>query len=140
MVEAKLRVEITENREENNPFYGNSLIKNVVETTIYRDKDERQKIAPSGFKGTLKTDDGIMDITINRYYLDDANDCVQYCYNAVFSVGQKVYELRLYFNNKGEINIFSLAEWYELAYFNNGDDENKIYYSTDFVTFSTYLG
>ena len=70
MVEAKLRVETLENRNNNNPFYGNSLVKKVTEETFYHDKDVRKHIAPRGIKATLKVGDVVMDITINKYYLE----------------------------------------------------------------------
>ena len=53
MVEAKLRVETLENRNNNNPFYGNSLVKKVTEETFYHDKDVIKHIAPRGIKATL---------------------------------------------------------------------------------------
>ena len=70
MVEAKLRVETVEYRDNNNPFYGNSLVKKVTEESFCHDKDTRKYIAPSGVKAILKVGDVIMDIIINRYYLE----------------------------------------------------------------------
>ena len=106
MVEAKLRVETLENRNNNNPFYGNSLVKKVTEETFCHDKDERKHIAPSGVKAILKIGNVVMDITINRYYLEHEDGL----YIAFFSIEEKVYKVCVWFNQDNSIKAISLSE------------------------------
>ena len=53
MVEAKLRVELTQISKVENPFYGKTTTKKVVEETFYHDRDERDNIAPFGIMATI---------------------------------------------------------------------------------------
>lgn len=136
MVEAKLRVETLENRNNNNPFYGNSLVKKVTEETFCHDKDERKHIAPSGVKAILKIGNVVMDITINRYYLEHEDGL----YIAFFSIEEKVYKVCVWFNQDNSIKAISLSEWLQSGCFEDGDDADNIYWSDeDFILFTTYL-
>ena len=136
MVEAKLRVETLENRNNNNPFYGNSLVKKVTEETFCHDKDERKHIAPSGVKAILKIGNVVMDITINRYYLEHED----VLYIAFFSIEEKVYKVCVWFNQDNSIKAISLSEWLQSGCFEDGDDADNIYWSDeDFILFTTYL-
>jgi len=146
MVEAKLRVETLENRNKNtmgdeNPFYGNTLVKKVTEETFYHDKDERKHIAPSGIKAVLKIENVVMDITINRYYLEhEATDDGLDRYIAFFSIEEKVYEVCVWFNKDNSIKAMSLSEWLQSGYFEDGDDADNIYWSDEhFVSCVNYL-
>ena len=141
MVEAKLRVETLENRNNNNPFYGNSLVKKVTEETFCHDKDERKHIAPSGIKAVLKIENVAMDITINRYYLEhEATDDGLSRYIAFFSIEEKVYEVCVWFNQDNSINAISLSEWLQSGDFENGDDADNIYWSDEhFISWIKYL-
>lgn len=141
MVEAKLRVETLENRNNNNPFYGNSLVKKVTEETFCHDKDERKHIAPSGIKAVLKIENVVMDITINRYYLEyEATDDGLSRYIAFFSIEEKVYEVCVWFNQDNSINAISLLEWLQSGDFENGDDADNIYWSDEhFISWIKYL-
>ena len=142
MVEAKLRVETLENRNNNNPFYGNSLVKKVTEETFYRDKDVRTHIAPRGIKATLKVGDVVMDITINKYYLEhEVTDDGLSRYIAFFGINDKVYEVCVWFDIDNKIKDVSLSEWLKIGYFENGDDADNIYWLTEnhFTTIATYL-
>ena len=142
MVEAKLRVETTECRNNNNPFYGNSLVKKVTEETFYHDKDVRKHIAPSGIKATLMVGDVVMDITINKYYLEhEATDDGLSRYIAFFGISDKVYEVCVWFDIDNKINDVSLSEWLQIGDFENGDDEDNIYWLSEnhFTTITTYL-
>ena len=139
MVEAKLRVETLENRNNNNPFYGNSLIKKVTEETFCHDKDERKHIAPSGVKAILKIGNVVMDITINRYYLEHDDGFSRYI--AFFSIEEKVYEIFVWFNQDNSIKAMSLSEWLQSGCFEDGDDADNIYWSDEhFISFTNYLG
>lgn len=137
MVEAKLRVETLENRDCNNPFYGSTLIKKVTEETFCHDKDKRKLIAPSGIKAILKIGNVVMDITINRYYLEhEATNG----YIAFFSIEEKVYEVCVWFNQDDSIKAISLSEWLQSGYFEDGDDADNIYWSDEhFISFTNYL-
>ena len=142
MVEAKLRVETLENRNNNNPFYGNSLVKKVTEETFYHDKDVRKHIAPRGIKATLKVGDVVMDITINKYYLEhEATDDGLSRYIAFFEINDKVYEVCVWFDIDNKIKDVSLSEWLQIGYFENGDDADNIYWLSEnhFTTITTYL-
>lgn len=141
MIEAKLRVETLENRDNNNPFYGNTLIKKVTEETFCHEKDEREHIAPSGIKAILKIGNVTMDITISRYYLEhEATDEGLSSYIAFFSIEEKVYQVCVWFNQDNSIQIISLSEWLQSGDFENNDDADNIYWSdTDFITFVEYL-
>ena len=142
MVEAKLRVETLENRNNNNPFYGNSLVKKVTEETFYHDKDVRKHIAPRGIKATLKVGDVVMDITINKYYLEhEATDDGLSRYIAFFGINDKVYEVCVWFDIDNKIKDMSLSEWLQIGYFENGDDADNIYWLSEnhFTTITTYL-
>ena len=142
MVEAKLRVETLENRNNNNPFYGNSLVKKVTEETFYHDKDVRKHIAPRGIKATLKVGDVVMNITINKYYLEhEATDDGLSRYIAFFEINDKVYEVCVWFDIDNKIKDVSLSEWLQIGYFENGDDADNIYWLSEnhFTTITTYL-
>ena len=142
MVEAKLRVETLENRNNNNPFYGNSLVKKVTEETFYHDKDVRKHIAPMGIKATLKVGDVVMDITINKYYLEhEATDDGLNRYIAFFGINDKMYEVCVWFDIGNKIKDVSLSEWLQIGYFENGDDADNIYWLSEnhFTTITTYL-
>ena len=143
MVEAKLRVETLEDRNNNNPFYGNSLVKTVTEETFYHDKDVRKDIAPSGINATLNIGNVTMNITINRYYLEhEATDDGLDRYNAFFSIDGKVYEVCVWFNRDNSIKAISLSEWLQdgCNYFEDGGDADNIYWSDEhFLTFDKYL-
>ena len=142
MVEAKLRVETLENRNNNNPFYGNSLVKKVTEEMFYHDKDVRKHIAPRGIKATLKVGDVVMDITINKYYLEhEATDDGLNRYIAFFGINDKMYEVCVWFDIDNKIKDVSLSEWLQIGYFENGDDADNIYWLSEnhFTTITTYL-
>ena len=142
MVEAKLRVETLENRNNNNPFYGNSLVKKVTEETFYHDKDARTHIAPSGIKATLTVGKVVMDITINKYYLDhEATDDELSRYIAFFGIIDKVYEVCVWFGIDNKIKDMSLSEWLQIGYFEDGDNADNIYWLSEnhFTTITTYL-
>jgi hypothetical protein len=148
MVEAKLRVETTEYRNKNtmgdeNPFYGNSLVKKVTEETFYHDKDVRTHIAPRGIKATLMVGDVVMDITINKYYLEhEATDDGLSRYIAFFGINDKVYEVCVWFDIDNKIKDVSLSEWLQIGYFENGDNADNIYWLSEnhFTTIVAYLG
>ena len=140
MVEAKLRVETTECRNNNNPFYGNSLVKKVTEETFCHDKDVRKHIAPSGIKAILKIGNVVMDITINRYYLEhETTDDGLSRYIAFFSIEEKVYEVCVWFNKDNSIEAILLSEWLQSGDFENGGDADNLYWSDEhFISFTNY--
>ena len=140
-VKANLRVETLENRNNNNPFYGSTLVKKVTEETFCHDKDERKHIAPSGIKAILKIGNVKMDITINRYYLEhEATDDGLSRYIAFFSIEEQVYEVCVWFNRDNSIKVISLSEWLQSGDFENGDDADNIYWSDEhFIVVLSYL-
>ena len=89
MVEAKLRVEMIENREgSKNPFYGSTMVKKVVEDILIHDFDKRSDIAPCGVNATIAIDSEVIlgegesplktkrvfDSKVDRHYLDHEGD------------------------------------------------------------------
>lgn len=136
MVESKIKVEVTEFSNVNNPFYGNTIRKKVVEETHFHDKDLRENIAPYGVKATFSIDktydnvEGkkidakeIFDIKVNRRYLDHESSG---SYLAFFHIDERVYELFVHFDGKQITNI-TLSEWLNEGGFENGDDADNIY-------------
>ena len=92
MVEAKLRVEMSENRMgSKNPFYGSTMVKKVVEDTLIHDKDTRDDIAPYGIYATIAIDSKVVlgegdepletkrvfDIKVSKHYLDHEGDALE---------------------------------------------------------------
>ena len=123
-----------------NPFYGNTLVKKVVEESLMHDFDKRKDIAPCGIKAILKVGDAVMDITINRYYLEhEATDDGLSRYIAFFSIEEKVYEVCVWFNQDNSIKSISLSEWLQSGYFEDSDDADNIYWSDEhFISFTNY--
>jgi hypothetical protein len=145
MVEAKLRVEMIENREgSKNPFYGSTMVKKVVEDILIHDFDKRSDIAPCGVYATIAIDSTItlgegetplktkrvFDIKVDRHYFDHEGDNG---YLAFFSIEEKVYELFVNFEGKHITNI-TLSEWLQSGYFEDGDDADNVYEAKDFTT------
>lgn len=145
MVEAKLRVEMIENREgSKNPFYGSTMVKKVVEDILIHDFDKRSDIAPCGVYATIAIDTEVIlgegeehlktkrvfDIRVNRFYFDHEGSGG---YLAFFSIEEKVYELFVNFEGKHITNI-TLSEWLQSGYFENGDDADNVYEAKDFTT------
>ena len=147
MVEAKLRVEMIENRDgSKNPFYGSTMVKKVVEDILIHDYDKRPKdtIAPCGVYATIAIDTEVilgegeehlktkkvLDIKVDRHYFDHEGSGG---YLAFFSIEEKTYELWAYFDGKHLTNI-TLSEWLQSGYFENGDDADNVYEAKDFTT------
>ena len=145
MVEAKLRVEMLENREgSKNPFYGSTMVKKVVEDILIHDFDKRNDIAPCGIYATIAIDSTItlgegktplktkrvFDIKVDRHYLDHEGDNG---YLAFFSIEEKTYELWVHFEGKHITNIM-LSEWLDSGSFEDGDDADNVYNAKDFTT------
>ena len=139
MVESKIRVEVTEFSNMNNPFYGNTIRKKVVEETHFHDKDLRENIAPYGMKATFSIDKSctlgegekidkidakeVFDIKVNRRYLDHESSG---SYLAFFQIDERVYELFVHFEGKHITNI-TLSEWLNEGDFEYGEDADNIY-------------
>ena len=137
MVESKIRVEVTEFSNVDNPFYGNTIRKNVFEETHIHDKDLRENIAPCGVVATFSIDkiydalaDGkkigakeVFDIKVNRRYLDHESSG---SYIAFFQFDERVFELFVHFDGKQITNI-TLSEWLNQGDFEDGDDADNIY-------------
>lgn len=136
MVEAKLRVEILENICDRNPFYGSSMHKKVIEESYFNDYDKRSDIAPFGIKATIKVNNKVFDITINRYMFE--NDVLPNTYHYFFSDGHEVYEVSMGIKDDKILNL-NLSRWFEYGYFADGDNCDEIYKIKRFVSFDTYL-
>ena len=139
MIEAKLRVQRTEARLTNNPYYGHSLVKKVTEDILMHDFDKRLNIAPFGVLATIAIGDEdtkyVFDIKINRYYFDYE---AEGRYVAFFSIEEKTYEVCVFF--KGDvIEDLWLSEWLTGGDFENGEDADNIYRIDDFTTIDTLL-
>ena len=135
MVEAKIRVEALESRNNAN-FYGNTLVKKVTEETLMHDYDKRENVAPFGIIATIKVaSDIVLDIRVNRYYLDYVGGS----YVAFFSIEEKVHEVWVKFNENNDLENICLFEWLQSGDFENGDDADNIYKMEDFVTYAKFL-
>lgn len=142
MVEAKLRVELTQISKVENPFYGKTTIKKVVEETFYHDKDERGNIAPFGIMATIPIkhhydncdEDGVdvFDIKLNKYYFEE--DVLPNTYHCLFTIDDKVYELALGVKND-QIADLTLCEWACVGDFEDGDNPMFYYYKDEFTSF-----
>ena len=137
MVEEKLRVELTQISNDENPFYGKTTAKKVVEETFYRDKDERDNIAPFGIMGTISIERSlgntdIFDIKLNKYYFEE--DELPNTYHCFFTINDKIYELCLGVKDD-QIADLTLCEWVCVGYFEDGEDADNIYGIEDFTSF-----
>jgi hypothetical protein len=150
MVEAKLRVEMTETRNgSKNPFYGNTMVKKVVEDIHYHDTDKRKNVAPCGVYATIAIDGEVklgegdvplktkkvFDIKINGRYFDSEGSGG---YVAYFTIEEKTYEVWVYIIGSHITNI-TLSEWLESGYFEDGDDADNVYHKEDFTTISELI-
>ena len=147
MVEAKLRIEMTEARNgSKNPFYGNTMVKKVVEDILYHDTDKREDVAPCGVyatigiksKVTLGEGDTpletlrVFDIKVSKHYLDHEGEGR---YLAFFQIDEKTYEIFVHFDEKNRIDTITLSEWLNEGDFEDSDDADNIYRIEDFTTF-----
>lgn len=136
MVESKIRVEVTEFSNVNNPFFGNTIHKSVFEESHFHDKDLRENIAPCGVIATFSIDksyenaDGkkidakeVFDIKANRRCLDYESSG-SYLY--FFQFDERVFEIFVHFEGKQITNIM-LSEWLNQGYFEDGEDADNIY-------------
>lgn len=150
MVEAKLRVEMTETRNgSKNPFYGNTMVKKVVEDILYHDTDKRKDVAPCGvyatigIKGKVTLGEGdtpletlkVFDIKINSRYFDSEGDGG---YVAYFTIEEKTYEVWVHIIGNNITNI-TLSEWLQSSYFEDNDDADNVYHKEDFTTISELI-
>ena len=150
MVEAKLRVEVLETRNgSKNPFYGNTMVKKVVEDILFHDTDKRKDVAPCGVyatigiksKVTLGEGDTpletlkVFDIKINSRYFDSEGDGG---YVAYFTIEEKTYEVWVHIIGSNITNI-TLSEWLQSSYFEDGDDADNVYHEEDFTTISELI-
>jgi hypothetical protein len=149
MVEAKLRVEMLENREgSKNPFYGSTIVKKVVEDTLIHEKDTRSDIAPYGVCATLIIDSKVVlgegdeplltkkvfDIKVNRYYFDHEGEGR---YLAFFQIEEKTYELFVHFDEKNSLDTITLSEWLNEGDYEDCDDADNVYHTMDFACVMT---
>ena len=150
MVEAKLRVEMTETRNgSKNPFYGNTMVKKVVEDILYHDTDKREDVAPCGvyatigIKSKITLGEGdtpletlkVFDIRINSRYFDREDDGG---YVAFFTIEEKTYEVWVRFEDRHLMEI-TLSEWLQSSCFEDGDIADNVYHVCDFTTISELI-
>lgn len=153
MVESKLRVEMTEVRNgSKNPFYGNTIVKKVVEDIHYHDTDKRENVAPCGVyatigiksKVTLGEGDTplevlkVFDIKINSRYFDNESSCDK-TYLAFFTIEEKTYELWVKFTDDNHIEAITLSEWLNGGSFEDNCGADNIYNKEDFTTISELI-
>ena len=144
MVESKLRVEVTRFDNGKTHYYGNVIVKKVVEDTRLCEFDKRDEncIAPFGIVATITIDKSsnkidakeVFEIGVNRYYFDHESDG---SFIAFFNLEEKVYELRVKFNENNEVEDLWLSEWLENGYFQDGDDADNIYKMNKFTSYYT---
>jgi hypothetical protein len=60
-------------------------------------------------------------------------------YNAFFGIDDKVYEVCVWFKGKEMVDML-LSEWLESGYFQDGDDEDNIYWKDEhFISVTSYF-
>ena len=137
MVEAKIRVELTKLSKVENPFYGKTTTKKVVEETLYHDRDERDNIAPFGIMATIAIeridgDTDVLDIKLNKYYFDE--DDLPNTYHTFFEIDGKEFELCLGVKDD-QVADLTLCEWDCVGDFEDGDDPMYYYHKDKFTSF-----
>jgi hypothetical protein len=147
MVEAKLRVEMLENRVgSKNPFYGSTMVKKVVEDILLHDKDTRDDVAPYGIYATIAINSKVIlgeddkpletkkvfDIKVSKHYLDHEGEGN---YLAFFQIEEKTYEVFVHFDEQNRIDTITLSEWLNEGDFEDSEDADNIYQIEDFTTF-----
>jgi len=147
MVEAKLRVEMLENRVgSKNPFYGSTMVKKVVEDILLHDKDTRNDIAPYGIYATIAINSKVVlgeddkpletkkvfDIKVSKHYLDHEGEGR---YLAFFQIEEKTYEVFVHFDEQNRLDTITLSEWLNEGDFEDSEDADNIYQIEDFTTF-----
>jgi hypothetical protein len=149
MREAKLRVEQTTFNNGTTAYYGNVIIKKVVEDYHIAEFDKRKDIAPCGVSATIAIDrshndiDGnkidekdVLDIKISASYLDYE---AENRYLAFFHIDGKVYEVCVWYE-KDTIKAVSLSEWESYGSFEDGDDADNIYWGDEhFICVEPYI-
>ena len=137
MVEAKIRVEVTEFSNVNNPFYGNTITKKVVENSYLHDMDKRKDFAPCGIVATFSLDKGYRDtegekidakevfnIKVTRHCLDA--DVLPNTYHTFFHLDERVYELYVHIDGKHIVHM-GLMEWLNNGDFEDGEEADNTY-------------
>lgn len=147
MVEAKLRVEMLENRVgSKNPFYGSTMVKKVVEDILLHDKDTRNDIAPYGIYATIAINSKVVlgegdkpletkkvfDIKVSKHYLDHEGEGR---YLAFFQIEEKTYEVFVHFDEQNRLDTITLSEWFNEGDFEDSEDADNIYQIEDFTSF-----
>ncbi len=143
MVEAKIKVEMAEFFNVDNPFYGKTITRKVYEESFLHDKDERDNIAPFGVLASIKLDKGeddcyeIISIRANAHFLDCDDNGV---YFAFFEINGRVFELSVSVNEDGtSIEDIVLSEWLDRGDFENGDDADNDYPMDAFTCYAEYF-
>lgn len=142
MVEAKIRVELTMLSKVENPFYGKTTTKKVIEESYYHDKDERNNIAPFGINATIAIEhhydhcdeDGVdvFDIRLNKYYFEE--DVLPNTYHTFFNIDGKTYELSMSVVNE-QVKNLALFEWASVGDFEDGDKPLFCYCKDEFTSY-----
>ena len=150
MVEAKLRVEMLENRVgSKNPFYGSTMVKKVVEDILLHDKDTRDDVAPCGIYATIAINSKVVlgegdkpletrkvfDIKVSKHYLDHEGEGRDL---AFFQIEEKTYEIFVHFDEQNRLDTITLSEWLNEGDFEDSEDADNIYQIEDFTTFGVF--
>ena len=115
MVEAFIKVVMTEERDSQNRYYGNTKVSKLVEEHLYIEKYERDVIPTFGVKACITIGEAgqKFNIIVNRHYLmcgfqrADLMIC-----RASFQINGNTYEVEVASNNKsGQIESVRLSEW-----------------------------
>jgi hypothetical protein len=133
MIEARIKVEHSEVRY-TNPFYGDVLTKQTYEETLMRDKDTREDVAPSGINALFSKNGEMLDIFINKWYLDSIDNL----YIAIFDIRGRTYEINVEFDENNEIKDVFMDEWLSNGSFEDGEDSDNTYHLEDFVKVEKY--
>lgn len=135
MVQSNLKVIISDLTALNNPFYGNTTRRKIIDETFIREHDNAV-VAPHGVHAELTIDGKNFNIEVSRTYLtyEDADGDT---YVAFFHDDEKVYELWVKFDENGDIENIVLSEWLHSWYFEDSEDADNIYSNDCFTNYTT---
>ena len=127
MLEYKFRAEL-ETWQNGTHFYGDTRHKDITEMVTTHEIDKREIVAPSDVNVRVKTDKFILTIHADAGFLDYDDEGRFY---TSFFIGTTAYEFNVYFKEDGSIESAWVEEYFEIGYFENGDQPDEVYDTSD---------
>ena len=130
MIESKLHVEWTSKSNIDNPFYGKRKFKSVLEETTEFEKHENVDTPPAGVHLVGNIDKYTkIDLTADKLWFE-AQDGE--CWSRSFGIGEKVYELSVWFTEDGKVRDVLLELWLNVNDFLDGSNADEKYRTKTF--------